>query len=381
MRDHHTEDWNPRDPEVLADQRRAYDAMRERCPVAHSTALGWSVFRRADVVTVLDDPATYTNSSRHHAIPNAMNGTEHTSHRAELSRYFTDDAMAAVEPRCREFASEVIRSLPAPGTVDAVADIAEPISLRAMCAFLGWPDSTWTRVRDWIHGNREATFLRDRDAAHRLADEYAAMVTESIADHRQRHVRDDVMGRLMATELDGHTWTDGEIVATLRNWVAGHGTVAAMISIIIAHLAEDPGLQHRLRDDPSLVPAAIEEIPRSDGPLVSNARTTTRSVTIGGREIPTGERISLMWIAANRDPAAFESPGAVLLDRSQEENLLYGAGIHFCLGAPLARLEARVTIEALLASTTGFSLAQDAVLTRETYPGNGFVSLPIVLSR
>jgi cytochrome P450 len=377
LSDHSDFDWNPRDPEALADQRRAYDAMRDRCPVARSDAMNWSIFRHSDVVSVLNDPDTYINSSRHHAIPNAMNGPEHETHRAELSIYFTDEMMSAIGPRCRDIAREVIRSLPASGVFDAVADVAEPVSLRAMCAFLGWPDAAWTRVREWIHGNRDATFRRDRDAAHRLADEYADMVMESIVDHRQRDIRDDVMGRLMATELDGHHWTDSEIVATLRNWIAGHGTVAALIGITIAHLAEDAGLQQRLRDDPSLIPLAVDEIPRSDGPLVSNSRTTTRPVTIGGREISAGERISLMWISANRDPAAFETPDAVQLGRSQEANLLYGAGIHYCLGAPLARLEAMVTIETLLASTSHLTLATDANLTRETYPGNGFVSVPV----
>jgi cytochrome P450 len=377
MSDHPIQEWNPRDPEVLDDQRGAYDAMRERCPVAYSDAMKWSIFRHADVMTVLNDPDTFMNSSRHHAIPNAMNGDEHTTHRAELARYFTDTEMQAVEPRCRSIAAEVVNALVLDGPVDAVTDIAEPIALRTMCVFLGWPEERWERVRDWIHGNRNATFHRDREAAGRLASEYAAIVTTAIEEHRRQGIEDDVTGRLMRTEIAGQQWNDDEIVDTLRNWIAGHGSVAATIGIIFAYLAERPDLQRRLRDHPDLIAVLIDEIPRSDGPLVSNSRTTTREVTIGGRTIPAGERLSLMWIAADRDSAIFPEPDEIQLDRSQADNLLYGAGIHYCLGAPLARLEARVAVEVLLAQTAGLMLATDSPPVRETYPGNGFVSLPV----
>ena len=373
------QDWNPRDPSVLADQLRTYDDMRTRCPVAHSDAMHWSVFQHADVVSVLDDPETFINTSRHHAIPNAMNGPDHITHRAILEHYFSDSAMAALEPRCREIARKVVDDVLLRDAVDAVVDIAEPIALRTMCVFLGWPEHWWSCIRDWVYGNRAATFRRDRGAAHALAAEYEAIVTAALDDHRASGEQDDVTGLLMRTVIDGRHWTDQDIIATLRNWIAGHGTAAAMIGIVLSHLAEDNELQQRLRDNPGLIPAAVVEMSRVDGPLVANARTTTREVQIDDRTIASGERISLMWIAANRDPSAFEHADAVRLERDQGGNLLYGAGIHYCLGAPLARLEARVTIEALLSSTTNMSLATDATLERETYPGNGFISVPVDL--
>jgi cytochrome P450 len=375
--DHPPQDWNPRASEVLTDQRDTYDAMRERCPVAYSDAMKWSVFRHADVMAVLDDPDTFINSSRHLAIPNSMNGEEHAIHRAELAPYFTDEEMQAVEPRCRAIATEVIGALDLSFPVDAVTEIVEPIALRTMCAFLGWPEEMWERVRDWIHGNRTATFHQDREASAHLADEYAAIVTAAIEEHRHQGGEDDVMSRLMRTSIAGHQWSDDDIVATLRNWVAGHGSVVATAGIIFAHLAKDQDLQRRLRAQPDLIPAMIDEVPRSDGPLVANSRTTTSEVTIGGRTIPAGERLSLMWIAADRDPAVFAAPDEIQLDRSQAANLTYGAGIHYCLGAPLARLEARVMVEVLLAQTANLTLATDAPLVRETLPGNGFISVPV----
>ena len=117
---------------------------------------------------------------------------------------------------------------------------------------------------------------------------------------------------------------------------------------MIRYLAEDVELQARLRSEPELIEPAIWEILRSDGPLVSNTRTATRDVEIGGQAIRAGERISLMWIAANRDPAAFTDPEQVIVDREADDNLLFGAGIHRCLGESLAILNMRVAVEELL---------------------------------
>ncbi len=369
---HPTPDWNPRDPDVIADQRRAYDDLRERCPVAYSDAMDWSLFRHADVSAVLDDPDTYANSSRHHAIPNALNGHEHAVARQALTPFFSETQLASIEPSCRNVASEAVAALREEGGGDAAARIADPVAIRTMCRFLGWPDETWERVRDWIHGNQRASFARDREAAHALAAEYEAIVRENLNAHRAgAGGPDDVTSRLMRIQ------SDDEIVATLRNWIAGHGTVAESIDIAIYHLARDAALQAQLRHRPELIPRAVDEILRVDGPLVANRRTTTREVTIGGRDIAAGERLSLMWIAANRDPDAFDDPYEIQPDRDQSGNLLFGAGIHYCLGAPLARLELRVAVEELLAGTTGMSLASDTEPPREPYPSNGFRSMPI----
>ncbi len=367
-----TPDWNPRDPEVLADQRRAYDAMRERCPVSHSDAMDWSVFRHADVCAVLDDPDTYSNSSRYHAIPNALNGREHALAREALAPHFSTERMAATEPDCREIARDAIAALRDSGGGDAAALLADPVAIKTMCRFLGWPDATWARVRAWIHGNQRASFARDREAARALAAEYDAIVREHLVAHRAGSGDPDgVTSHLIRIQ------SDDEIVATLRNWIAGHGTVAESIDIVIYHLAHDTALQARLRDAPHLIPAAVDEILRADGPLVSNRRTTTRDVEIGGRKIAAGERLSLMWIAANRDPRAFDEPGEIRIDRDQSGNLLFGAGIHYCLGAPLAQLELRVAIEELLAGTAEVTLASDEEPPREPYPSNGFREMPI----
>ena len=184
---------------------------------------------------------------------------------------------------------------------------------------------------------------------------------------------------MLSVTVHDDALSDEQIVGLLRTWTAGHGTVAAALGIVIRYLAEDVEFQSRLRSEPALIEPAVWEILRTDGPLVSNARTATRDVEIGGQAIRAGERISLMWIAANRDPAAFTDPEQVMLDRGTEDNLLFGAGIHRCLGESLAILNVRVAVEELLRDVAMFELAAPSAIRRSVYPSNGLRELPLRL--
>lgn len=383
MSDHLTPDWNPRDASVLRNQRHAYDAMRERCPVAHSDFLDWSLFRHQDIVAVLTDPETYSSTTRHRAVPNGMDPPEHTRYRDVLEPYFRPEAMGALEPHCRRIAVDLIRSLLARGEAEAefVADFAQPFSLKTLCTFLGWPPTMWENLRGWTHGNQEVAFTQNREAGAALASEFRGYVTEALRVRRGAGVvaSDDLTTGLKGSMVAGAPLSDADIVSLLRNWTAGHGTVVAALGILVYHLAAHADVQQQLRREPMLLPAAIEEMLRADGPLVANRRTTTRDVAIGGRKIGAGEKLSLVWIAANRDERTFADPDVVRFDRDPGDNLLFGAGIHYCLGAPLARLEMRVALEELLAHTTTIELDTTEPPKRDAYPGNGFPSLRVRL--
>ena len=371
------DDWDPRDPSVLKDQRRAYDDMRERCPVAHSEFMGWSLFRHQDVANVLADPETYSSVSRHPAIPNGMDPPVHGRYRDALAPRFSAVQMAALEPRCRAIAADLLESMLAGGEAEFVDAFSTPFPLRTLCAFLGWPEQLWECLGGWTHGNQQAAFTRDPAAGKALASLFSEHVKANVAAHRASpRAVDDVTDGLLATSVEGRALDDEQIVNILRNWTAGHGTVAAGLSILVLHLAEQPKLQQRLRSDPSLIPMAVEEIMRADDPLVANRRTTTREVEIQGGTIPEGASLTLMWIAANRDPRAFEDPEAVRLHRGIDAGLVWGQGIHVCLGAPLARLEMRVALEELLARTQRFELVGEAP-RRAVYPSNGLHALPL----
>ncbi|MEO8170306.1 MAG: cytochrome P450, partial [Oxalobacteraceae bacterium] len=171
---------------------------------------------------------------------------------------------------------------------------------------------------------------------------------------------------------------DDEIVSILRNWTVGElATMAACVGILAHYLAGHPQLQQQLRQQPALLPAAIDEILRIHAPLIANRRVTTKPVEIGGRALAAGERITVIWASANRDEAVFGEPDAFRLDRDPAQNLLYGAGIHVCPGAPLARLELRIIIEELLKHTSQIALAPGKQALRAAYPGSGFSALPL----
>jgi cytochrome P450 len=375
-------DWNPVDEQVLSDQRAAYDAMRERCPVAHSDFLGWSLFHHQDVVDVLDDPKTFSSASRHRAIPNGIDPPEHAIYRQLLEPYFSGESMARFEPVCRRIAAETVQTLidGQDGAVELISEFVEPFPLKALCAFLGWPEDSWERLRGWNHGNQQAALSSDRVAGKTLAATFTGYVEQELRAHRDAGLNqsDDITANLMTREVNGARLSDEDIVSILRNWTAGQGTVASGIGNVVHYLARDGQLQAQLRANPGLLPAAIDEILRVDGPLVMNRRTATRDVEIGGRPIGTGEPLTLIWIAANRDGSAFDDPESVRLDRDGSNNLVFGMGIHDCVGAPLARLELRLAIEELLARTSQIELAEDNP-PRAVYPGNGFRSMRVRL--
>jgi cytochrome P450 len=189
-----------------------------------------------------------------------------------------------------------------------------------------------------------------------------------------------VTTELLHATVDGRLLTDEEIVSIIRNWTVGElGTIAASVGIVAHFLAMRPELQNRLRAEPSLLPAAIDEILRIHAPLIANRRVTTSPVMIGDRTIEAGQRLTLIWASANRDEAVFGDPDEFRLDRDPSQNLLYGAGIHVCPGAPLARLELRIALEELLARTSRMAVVPDKPPARAAYPASGFSSLPLTI--
>ena len=374
-------DWDPPDPAVLGDQQRAYDEIRSRCPVAHSDFLGWSLFAHRDVLAAARDTGTFSSATKRRAIPNGMDPPEHAAYRQPLEPLFTSERMAAFEPRSRQIATALLGPLLARGEAEIIGEFAGPFPHQALCAFAGWPIADWNRVRGWTHGNQEVAFRQDREAGAVLAREFSAYVTE-ILDARRAGVGqlDDLMGELLGTVVGGEPLGNEDIVSLLRTWTAGHGTVASAVGIAVLHLASDLDLQERLRREPALIDRAIREILRADGPLVANNRTATREVEVAGRTIGSGQPVSLMWIAANRDPGVAPDPDRLRLDREVEDNLVFGVGIHRCLGEPLAMLNLRVALEELLRATRRIELTSAEAVPREVYPGNGLRSLSIALT-
>ena len=374
-------DWNPASDEVLRDQRAAFDSLRECCPVARSDFLGWSVFRHAYVVRALHDPATFSSVvSSHVSVPNGMDPPTHTAYRRLIEPYFALGRMGASAPACRQIAAAQVASLLGHEHVELMDVLAHPFAVQVQCEFLGWPAPMHEALRLWTRKNHQATLAGDRAAMAIIAREFEGYVDDLLRSRHTpgTHPEHDIAASLRMQEVNGRPLRDDEIASILRNWTVGEvGTIAAAIGILAHYLAEHTALQESLRAQLSLLPTAIEEILRIHGPLVANRRIATSAVELGGRQIGAGERVSLNWIAANRDPAVFSEHDEFRLDRDPATNLLYGAGIHVCPGAPLARMELIVVMEELLGQTEMISLPAGKPPTLAVYPASGFDRVPL----
>lgn len=377
------QDWDPRSDSVLRDQRAAYDTMRERCPVAHSDYAGWSLFRHADVRRVLLDHATFSNRvSRHVSVPNGMDPPDHTPYRKIIEPYFSAERMAEFEPICREIAEDLATSALYRDRIELMADFAQPFALRIQCAFMGWPLNLQDTLLSWATRNAQATLARDRTMLGELAQEFDALIADLLSVRRQAGsgADEDVTTALMQEQIDGRPLNDQEIASILRNWTVGEvGTIAASVGILAQFLAAHPDIQQQLRADPELLWQANDEILRIHGPLVDNRRRTTCPVELGGRQIDAEQPITINWIAANRDPAVFTEPERFSLTRDPSLNLLYGAGIHVCPGAPLARMELMIIMRSLLQHSRTLSLIAEQPAVLATYPSSGYASLSLRL--
>lgn len=376
-------DWDPLATAVSEAPLAAYDELRGRCPVAFSSLLGWSVFRHADVVRVLDDPETFSNQvSAHRSVPNGMDPPEHTAYRRAIDPFFRAPYMQRFEPVARALAADALAPIVAGSAFDVMEDFAVPFAVRCQCAFLGWPSQLVEPLRRWTRRHQAASSAMDRAALSALAEELHALVSELLAARRAgSEVSDDVTSELMRVTVNGAALTDAELTSIFRNWTVGEvGSLAAAIGIVTRELAANVPLQQALRERPELIPTAIDETLRVTGPLVLNRRVARRDVVLGERRIAAGQRLSLFWVAANRDPEVFAAPEEVRLDRNPADNLLYGRGIHVCPGAPLARLELRQAIEALLGRCQRIELDDERPARRAAYPASGWAVLPARLA-
>lgn len=378
-------DWDPRSAEVQIDQIRAYDHMRETCPVAYSDYLGWSLFRHADILQVLTDHETFSNVvSRHPSVPNGMDPPQHAFYRRMIDPYFTRERVETFEPECRRVAGDLLEALGTAPSFEAMTCLAEPYAVGIQCGFLGWPASLHEPLLQWVRQNRQATLARDTDAMAAIALEFDGHIRSQLKWREEAGdaAPDDITTSLVRQTVDGKRLDHGEIVSILRNWTVGElGTIAACVGIIVHFLAETPEIQTGLRLDRSGLSPAIEEILRLHGPLVSNRRTALRPVMIGGSRIEAGERITVIWTSANRDARAFEAADRYCPMRDQGPNLLYGAGIHICPGAALARMQLRVMIDELLSRIRPFSLLTGTEPLRAVYPASGFASVSLQIDR
>jgi cytochrome P450 len=375
-------EFDPFAAEHVADPHSSFAELRDRCPVARGERWGgfWALTRYADVVAASTAPHTFSSESgvvipinplAGRRLPMHFDPPEHTAYRRMLNPAFHGERVGALVPAVREIADRLLTPSVERGKGDLVGDYASPLASHVLAAFLGMPDGFGERLE-----RHSVAFERAQLAADPAAIEAANAVLYGYA----REVAATVDGGVVAALSEGIGLGDDEIVGAIRQiFIAGHIAVAAALGSMLRHLAEDRALQDRLRAEPALIPAAVEELLRLHTPNQGFARTATRDVTVGGRTIRAGEQVALVYTAANRDPAVFPDPDTFDLERRNNRHLAFGHGVHKCVGIDLARLELRTGVAAVLAATVSFTLAGEPEPLR--WPISGPSTLPVILER
>jgi cytochrome P450 len=386
------DDWHSVEDGTATDVNVIYGDRRASCPVHHSNQLFggfWAVLGHDDVVDAALDTATFSNVVPLLATrrpPLESDPPEHSMFRRLMNPYFSRDRIKALEPIVRRFAMEMLDDAIARRSIDFATEITYPLPSRVLCAFLGVDDADWKLVNEWEskisatvgpHSGREEGA---EETARQAATDVLRPYVEKLVAGRRLEPTDDLVTGLASAEVNGEPLSDDFVVGMVMLVItAGHNTTTSALGNSVLALARDHALQQRLRAQPELLPGAIEEWLRLEAPQQSMRRVATKDVELGGHHIAAGERVELVFGAANLDPNVVEFPGAFSLERSPNRHLSFGRGVHSCIGAPLARLEIRVLLEELLSRTRHFDLSGSVHRTR--WPRLGVQSLPLTLIR
>ncbi|GGN67844.1 cytochrome P450 family protein [Nocardia rhizosphaerihabitans] len=320
----------------------------------------------ATAAAILDGKRTAPTDPNALALLTHMLSTDppgHTRLRKLVNKAFTTRQVAALRPRIEQITAELLDAMAGADEVDLMDAFANPLPVTVICELLGVPFDdrddfqTWTRALVGVVGEEE-----HRPAAAAAMAEYLSELVRA----KQTQPAHDLLSELVLADDDGDRLTDPELVAmAFLLLVAGHETTVNLIGNGVNALLRHPDQWQALCADPTGIPAAIEEFLRFDGPVdMATVRYTDEPVTLGGTEIPAGELVYVALAAANRDPARFTDPEALTTDGHPTGHLAFGHGIHFCVGAPLARLEAEIAFTALLRRFPGLRLAESATTVR-----------------
>lgn len=382
--------WDPLSDRAREHPDEVHTELRARCPVAYSDTFGgfWALTKFADIEAAAKDPDTFSSEQRF-ILPTPDTGgvrwkplqadpPEHFKYRSVLQPFFARGRVRSYEPRIRELAVRLIEDGGRPEDADLCSLLAIPLTGGVLCMFLGFPDSDWSKLKEWTSAQIQAANAGDREGAAAVMRELATYVADLRAARlaAPRPAEDDLMSALLAATVDGQPIGAPDIEGMFKLLMgAGHETTSHGLANTLRHLAEHPADQQRLRDDPTLIPGAVEEVLRYWGPVGGLVRTTTRDVEVRGTTIPEGEVVALMWASAGRDEEVHDDADVCRIDRENTRHLAFGAGVHRCIGADLARIQIRVAVEELLARTSRFVLRGEP--KRRGWPSVGTSVLPV----
>ena len=395
--------FDPADPAFIADPYPVLRTLRERHPVLWNPATRqWLIARHAAVDRLLRDRRlgrTYRHVATHvefgreeppawHAPFHDLNDAgmldleppDHTRLRRLVQRAFTPRTVEAMRPRIQSIVDALVERLDGSGEFDLIADFAEPLPVSVIAELLGVPEADRHLLRPWSNDICLMYELAPSDdAQHRsvaASAAFAAYLRDLVAERRARP-RDDLISALAGVVDDGDTLTEAELVGTCALLLnAGHEASVNGAGNGWWTLFRHPAALAELRAERSLVATAVDELLRFDTPLPLFERWVLEPIEVEGVAIPRGAEVALLFISANRDPAAFDRPDDLDLRRRPNPSVSFGAGIHYCLGAPLARLELSIAFETLLRRLPGMEPVREPAW-KPTFVLRGLDALPV----
>ena len=386
--------YSPYAYEVHEDPYPTYARLREEAPLYRNDELGfWALSRHADVLAgfrdsellssadgvSLEPSGTGSHASRTMSFL-AMDPPRHGRMRGLVSRGFTPRRVVDLEPRIRALTLQHLEPALERGTFDLIADFAGKLPMDVISELMGVPPADRDEVRRLadLVVHREQGVLDVPPAGMAAALELVGYYTELVGDRRRRPA-DDLTTVLLAAEVDGDRLTDEEVIGFLFLMVvAGNETTTKLLGHAWYWGERHPDERAKPFADPARIPDWTEETLRYDASSQVLARTVTRDVELHGQVVPAGDRVLLLIGAANRDPRVFADPDRYDIDRADVTHHLasFGSGRHFCLGASLARLEARIALEELVARVADYEVHHDGVRRVHSVNVRGFATLP-----
>jgi cytochrome P450 len=371
-----------------------YRQLRDEAPVYRSEELGfWALSRHADVLAAFKDSQRFSNrygvsvdrdAFHENAAATmsflAMDPPRHTRMRGLVSRGFTPRRVSELEPRIREIARDHLDALPA-GRCDFISDYAGKLPMDVISELLGVPKADRAQLRTWadlvVHREQGVQGMpaAATESALRLLHYFTGMVAAA-----RRAPGDDLTGALLQAELDGDRLSDRELIGFLFLMIiAGNETTTKLLGNAVFWLARDPEQRARVVGDPEWIPRWVEETLRYDNSTQALARVVSGELELHGEKLRDGDKVVLLVGSANRDERAFEDPDRFDIARNTTASLAFGQGTHFCLGAALARLEARVALEEFLSRFPDYQVDESGMRRIHSVNVRGFAQLPVDL--
>jgi cholest-4-en-3-one 26-monooxygenase len=385
------------DPDVFVTRgypHAAWKALRREAPVKWFAFDGprpgfWAITKRADIVAISREPERFRIGPRTAVFAESppssertiqtrhlltMDPPDHAVYRKLASGWFTPRAIETRRPEITKLACELLDRLAPEGEFDFVADFAAPLTLSVLADMLGVPRDDWPRLFDWTNRLIGSTDPEFQGGDARLSDERASLELfayfRALADERAAHPTGDLTSVLVNARVAGAPLPSTDLLSYYQLLVAaGNETTRNAASGGLVALIEHPAELEKLRANPQLVNAAVEEIVRWTTPVIQFCRTPVADFTLRGQTIRAGESMCLFYASANRDEEAFPDPDAFRVDRTPNPHLGFGIGEHFCLGANLARLELRVIFAEVARRFARLELAAEPARMRSSFIG------------